>query len=113
MTKHTPGPWKARHRHAYATPTSDAIGGLGWEIEGPPEPMRGQFALAADAHLVAAAPETAAERDRLKESNAHLLEALKGLRCIMSENHCTCDDCLTSKASALDAIRKAEGDLGE
>ena len=34
------------------------MGGLGWDIEGPPEPMlRGQFAKAADAKLAAAAPD--------------------------------------------------------
>jgi hypothetical protein len=34
------------------------MGGLGWEIEGPPDAtLRGQFARAADAHLIAAAPE--------------------------------------------------------
>ena len=31
----------------------------------------------ANAHMIAAAPETAAERDRLKEINAELLEALQ------------------------------------
>lgn len=55
--KHTPGPWRVRHRHYDAGPNEDEIGGLGWELEGPPEPMRGHFALAADAHLVAAAPD--------------------------------------------------------
>ena len=55
--KHTPGPWRALHRHSCGKAT-DEIGGLGWDIFGPPEPMlRGQFAKAADAHLVAAAPE--------------------------------------------------------
>lgn len=55
---HTPGPWRAEHRHSGAGATDDETGGLGWDIVGPPEPsMRGQFARAADARLVAAAPE--------------------------------------------------------
>ena len=54
---HTPGPWRAVHRHAHGGPDDDERAGLGWEIEGPAEPMlRGQFARAADARLVAAAP---------------------------------------------------------
>ena len=63
----------------------------------------------ANARLIAAAPETAAERDRLKALCGELLGALKGLRCIIGENHCTCADCRTSKRVALAAIRKAEG----
>ena len=60
------------------------------------------------AQLMADAPETAAERDALKELNAELLSALKGLRCIMSETHCTCNDCRASKAAAIAAIAAAE-----
>jgi hypothetical protein len=53
----TAGPWTARHRHVKATATDDEMAGLGWEIDGPPEAsLRGQFARAADAHLIAAAP---------------------------------------------------------
>ena len=66
----TPGPWFARPRHVDNDGTQDEMGGLGWDIEGPPEPMlRGQFALAGDAYLVASAP-------LLKEINAELLAAL-------------------------------------
>jgi hypothetical protein len=57
MSEHTPGPWIAKHRHSEAKATDDEIYGLGWYIEGPPEPMRGQFAKAADARLIAAAPQ--------------------------------------------------------
>lgn len=56
--KHTPGPWRAVHRFIGAGPHDDEVAGLGWEVEGPPEPDgRGQFAKAADAHLIAAAPD--------------------------------------------------------
>jgi hypothetical protein len=54
MTDYTPGPWKARSRNA-GQPGDDFF--LGWQIEGPPEPQRGQFVREADAHLVAAAPD--------------------------------------------------------
>ena len=51
----TPEPWTPRHRSVGSDEKSDSIGGLGWEIEGPPEaPMRGQFGRAADAHFVGA-----------------------------------------------------------
>ena len=67
MTEHTPGPWTASARHYSNDGTQDEMSGLGWEIEGPPEPsLRGQFAKAADAYLIAAAPD-------LLEALEHLL----------------------------------------
>ena len=57
MAEHTPGPWTVRHRCVDKSPYDDESCGLGLEVDGPPEPMRGRFARAADAHLVAAAPE--------------------------------------------------------
>ena len=77
MAEHTPGPWKALHRHVRGKHT-DEVNGLGWDIFGPPEPMlRGQFARAADAHLVAAAPEllAACEKWRLLTRAAKALKA--------------------------------------
>ena len=56
-SEHTSGPWKARARCVTNDGTQDEMAGLGWNIEGPPEPTRGQFSKAADAHLVAAAPD--------------------------------------------------------
>ena len=54
---HTPGPWRAVHRHSHGGADDDELAGLGWEIEGPAEPaLRGQFARAADARLAAKAP---------------------------------------------------------
>ena len=56
--EHTPGPWTVRHRCVGNSPNDDENCGLGLEVDGPPEAqLRGRFALAADAHLVAAAPE--------------------------------------------------------
>ena len=56
--EHTPGPWTVRHRCVDKSPYDDESCGLGLEVDGPPEPqLRGRFARAADAHLIAAAPE--------------------------------------------------------
>lgn len=56
--KGTPGPWQACHRHCDATGSEDEMSGLGWDVDGPPAPMlRGMFSLAADAKLIAAAPD--------------------------------------------------------
>jgi hypothetical protein len=60
VSKPTPGPWRATHRHTGGPfgPDVNEMGGLGWVIEGPPEAsLRGQFARGADAFLVAAAPD--------------------------------------------------------
>ena len=57
MTAFTPGPWRVKHRHIHAEHDSDEMGGLGWELTGPPKPMRGDFARAADARLIASAPD--------------------------------------------------------
>ena len=58
MAEHTPGPWTVRHRCVDKSPYDDESCGLGLEVDGPPEShLRGRFARAADAHLVAAAPE--------------------------------------------------------
>jgi hypothetical protein len=67
----TPGPWLASHRHFQATIYDDEMDGLGLEIEGPDTPqLRGQFRRSADARLIAAAPELAAQLlALLKESD--------------------------------------------
>lgn len=77
MNEHTPGPWKAVHRHANAKPTSNEMSGLGWEIYGPPEPMRGQFSLAADAHLIAAAPSMYAALEVIRDDSALTIETIR------------------------------------
>jgi hypothetical protein len=46
----TDGPWTISHRHVNRRPCDDEDAGLGLEVEGPPEPMRGMFARSADAH---------------------------------------------------------------
>lgn len=99
MTKHTPGPWKVHHTFNVFM-SDDGIIAI---------PRDGSAAtIEANARLIAAAPETAAERDRLRELNSCLLAALKRLHCIVSANCCTCDDCRGAEEMALEAIRKAE-----
>lgn len=73
-TKHTPGPWEVR-KTASGNPFIYA-GQLNVAGVAIARPGIDSATSAANARLIAAAPETAAERDRLKEINAELLEAL-------------------------------------
>ena len=81
--KHTPGPWRSHDHHdkrhrEYAIMAGEGEGAVKvaschthhvpWDV------------AAVNSHLIAAAPETAAERDRLKEINAELLAALEEIR---------------------------------
>tara|TARA_R110000744_G_C19097875_1_gene533235 strand:- start:295 stop:645 length:351 start_codon:yes stop_codon:yes gene_type:complete len=76
MTQHTPGPWTTG---TYIT--------FGVQDEATPIPVqRGPgdgdtiadvYTNATDAVLIAAAPETAVERDRLRQVNEAMLEALR------------------------------------
>jgi hypothetical protein len=87
--KHTPGPWDAWHRHINGRLNDDEIDGLGWNIDGPPKPMRGQFSLAAyeylflickhtgDARLVAAAPDLLAAAQEMVKQNYNSIGAQK------------------------------------
>ena len=78
MTKHTPGPWHLGEvRHADIT--DHGYDGIIRNVEGDPVASVGfsgysEKTAFANASLIAAAPETAAERDRLKESNASLFK---------------------------------------
>lgn len=62
LSKVTPWPWEANCRDC-GNPTNNpeygTCSGLGWELKGPPEPMRGQFENAYDAVLCALAPDHA------------------------------------------------------
>ena len=78
MSGHTPGPWhivggsdgRQRIYHPDHGPLADL-----WSYSR----MLPEEVGKANVRLIAKAPETAAERDRLKEINAELVEALKGL----------------------------------
>ena len=72
--KHTPGPWKAVIRHDALDVVVAPDGISVCTID-----RNRRDESAADAALIAAAPETAAERDRLKATNAELVKALEGL----------------------------------
>ena len=80
MAEHTPGPWRV-----FTTKDGTKVIGIG-ELNGAGVAdcgfgvwRGGSKEALANARLIAAAPETAAERDRLREVNAELLAALKAL----------------------------------
>ena len=60
-----------------------------------------------NARQIAAAPETAAERDRLKELNGELLDALKGALSQIDYDEFNCDS--ADYRYAKEVIAKAEG----
>ena len=98
--KHTPGPWTLNEAGKISGPRGDTVA----------------FAYDADAILIAAAPETAAERDRLKASNADLLEALENITSAAigmpasHDNLCQSTlDATVIAAQAHAAIAKAQG----
>ncbi len=72
---HSPAPWRTH-------PTDDTVilaadGSSVAGVDGDYDYLGQAEVMEANARLIAAAPETAAERDRLREVNAALLEALK------------------------------------
>lgn len=73
---HTPGPWIAEHYTPdVVTPQGEVIAKCGDSV------MLTMEERKANARLIAAAPETAAERHRLKEQRDDLLEVLEILVC--------------------------------
>lgn len=121
MSKHTPGPWflSPNGRSINTAPGRDGfcvaeISDANIHFDDFPEEYR------ANAALIAAAPETAAERDRLREVNAELLAALKELyrlhkkitdqvSCDHSVGICWCDDYAALDQAAA-VIAKAKGE---
>jgi hypothetical protein len=128
-SKPTPGPWSAFVVEETMTVAVDigphpsgkrpnVVDWTGFDTCGLPFDQQ-----VANARLIAAAPETAAERDRLKEVNAELLEVLRltadqALRCeipegygpeFRSEEWDAGYDAAISSARA--AIAKASGDV--
>lgn len=110
----TPGPW---HVAVLATDTPDAPGS---EVKAQVRDRSGYLVATigirgsaasdnANARFIAAAPETAEERDRLRAERAELLSALRGMesafrlgrRVRVAEKAAACD-------AARDAIAKAE-----
>ena len=81
MTDHTPGPWYVCDNGHIRQEASDAVIAElrdGGHID-PDAQLIDPDAIEANAHLIAAAPDTAAERDRLKAIGAEMAEALAGL----------------------------------
>ena len=86
MTEHTPGPWTIRRA---LNPTDGGFDyAVGAVVNGKERCIIEAFAVIgegvrvnaeANARLIAAAPETAAERDRLRADKAELLAALKDI----------------------------------
>ncbi len=105
MTKHTPGPWHIGVCTAYNK--WDVYGELG-ELVAVADAVFTNLATAqANASLIVAAPETAAERDRLKASNAELLEALRDV--LHHQVYGTSTSLPLAIERAQAAIDKAEG----
>jgi hypothetical protein len=98
MSAHTPGPWRLtpwyddrgrtsrnKWQGIYEPIPGQALGSksivLGWGAKGEVEDVWVSMSEA-NARLIAAAPETAAERDRLRDVNEELLAALREIVCI-------------------------------
>lgn len=116
-SKHTPGPWKVDISVCYVglesfieehgaipinIPRGLGLGACGMLVM--PD-IVGEDEAHANAVLIAAAPETAAERDRLREVNAELLSALEGL--VAMTEGCGSIRCWDK---ARDAITTARGE---
>lgn len=110
MSAPTPGPWHATL--GQTTPLGEI-----WHVDREGETMgfiatlwSEAGASEANARLVAAAPETAAERDRLREVNAEMLKALKYWAPLIAGHFEGTSDEMDERVDALRAaIARAEG----
>jgi len=106
-TQHTPGPWEV-HPHYESVYASGKRICIIVPQGGSLKPFDKENAL-----LIAAAPETAAERDRLKEINSGLLNALENL-CQQVARDCSISsdtkyfELFQRHQEALQAIKKAK-----
>ena len=123
---HTPGPWAVvPNDGAYVK--RPEIGTLRIEAPFPKEDILAivvtdipelQRCAVANARLIAAAPETAAERDQLRVSKAELLAALDDLQACSASiiegrlgvKNSLLTDYNRARTAALDAIAKAKGE---
>ena len=89
---HTPGPLRVGTRLSHGTKVIGPLGvGVAWCGVASVHGVNGSYSIgeheaAANARLFAAAPQTAAERDRLRETNAELLAELSALIDICKAN---------------------------
>ena len=77
--QHTPGPWRADNLGKVRSIYDDGKGLVADCGDGRYALPRDSNICHANARLIAAAPETTAERDRLREVNAELIAALEEL----------------------------------
>ena len=106
MSKHTPGPWLIGTPPPNGEMTVGTEQGLMVAVATTGLDMP----TGANARLIAAAPETAAERDRLKEINAELLEALTLILDLNDHEVWTKESWRIALDKAHTAIVKATGD---
>jgi hypothetical protein len=112
MSGHTPGPWYvgAQNDGLYiidrqpSPSNDDPRHDADVELVATPFAARGAT-VEANARLIAAAPETAAERDRLRVENAELLEALKDVMERLVDRHEADESAVKARA----VIAKATG----
>jgi hypothetical protein len=97
--KHTPGPWIVDGVEVYALDDCEfhSVADASCNYT-----CRDEVEAIANARLIAEAPETAAERDRLKEINVELLEALIWIADISDKNH----DDPTLRAAGARTLRR-------
>ena len=112
MRQHTPGPWTVEHRSVHGTPQDDQINGLGLEVVGPePAYSRGDYARAADANLIAAAPDLLEALETLT-GYAAAMRSYGESRHIQDSGEWSLHSGMMEVAikDAIDAIRKAKGE---
>ena len=117
MPQHTPGPWtlkKAAVRSATGRvvariPALNADDYYLGKRETPPiDSLALQLQRESNAALIAAAPETAAERDRLRQVNEVMLEALKAV-----ESEITRLERISKQAFSIDEVHPAVGRVAD
>ena len=107
---HTPGPWHVGVKTAHHG--RDIYGPHGESVAITDDVATFPETAYANARLIAAAPETAAERDRLREVNAELLAACQRLLRVERMTRATYDsDVQMAEAvdQAMGAIARTEG----
>lgn len=107
--QHTPGPWYFDEVRNVREESTDYCVATIHDDSGHVDPEYSvPLPRDANARLIAAAPETAAERDKLKEINAELLEALEIAINLTLDDEDIAHNAFLKKARA--AIAKAKGE---
>ena len=106
MTKHTPGPWRVNDADVFQDNPLDSVVMIA-HCTGASVAHNEHLA---NARLIAAAPETAAERDRLRVSKHYLLKALRKVEEIFRNGE---TPTAFQYCQVVEAIKEAEGEKGE